>query len=140
MTDTILNTLNQVAPINMAPSLDGEILTIANAVIGNADTSYTYVDLTKAGFNAFTLEYILTATTLTIEASNSLPSVADASAAWIDITSICTGGAATSFTAATSPGSVTIQSTLGWSRLRFKRVTTNATNAIRLILTRLRNR
>ena len=53
-------------------SLDGNILAVANTDIGNAETRYTYIDLLGVGYNAFTLIHIIEATTLTIEACNSV--------------------------------------------------------------------
>lgn len=134
MADIIFNHINTVPPSTFFASLDGNITLIANGALGNADTSNTYVDLGKAGFNIFSLQYVIQATTITIEASNDLPSVSNASAAWTDVTLILTNGSASSFLAT---GSLTVSTAFPWSRLRFKRVTTNATNALSLILTRM---
>lgn len=126
--------LNLAPPNKFFSSLDGTVTSVANGDLGNADTSYTYIPLLKAGFNMFSLDYVIQATTLTIEASNSASSVIDASAQWEDVTSILTSGAATSFT---SSGSLSLSLPFPWSRLRVKRVTTNATNALQLLLTRM---
>lgn len=136
MADVILITTNTVPPKNTPDSLDGLVLTVINGDLGDADTSYFYFDLVKSGFNIFSLQFTIQATTLTIEGSNSLPSVANANAVWTDITDVVTNGTATSFIAT---GSVTRSSPLPWSRLRVKRVTTSATNALALDLTRGRS-
>lgn len=133
MADATLSTSKNTPPKNLPDTLDGEVLTIANGDLGNADTSYFYFGLVKDGYNIFSLQFVIQATTLTIEASNSATSVSDASAVWTDITDFLTDGAATDFTAT---GSLTRQLPTDWSRFRVKRVTTNATNALRLILTR----
>lgn len=67
MTDTILNKHNQT---NKFTSVDGLILDVNTSDLGNADTSYTYFNLGLDGYNAFSLEYAITATTLTFEATN----------------------------------------------------------------------
>lgn len=51
-------------------SLDGRILNVVATDIGDAQTRYTYFDLARAGYNCFTLQHIITATTLTIEVCN----------------------------------------------------------------------
>lgn len=132
MADTTLTTIQFTPPINFNASPDGEILTIANGAIGNANTSYTYFDLVKAGFNIFTLDFTIQATTLTIEATNSLTSV-NADAVWRDVTLAITSGADANFTATNF---VVVSLPFLWSRFRVKRVTTNAVNALRLLLTR----
>ena len=133
MADVTLSTLNTTPPNNLPDSLDGLVLNVANGALGNADTSYFYFGLVKDGFNIFSLQFTIQNTTLTIEASNSLPSVADGSATWSDITEVVTSGVATSFT---SSGTLSILAPLPWSRIRIKRVTTNATNALAINLTR----
>lgn len=135
MGDTTLSTMELAPPDGFWASLDGEILTIANGALGNADTSYTYIPFGKTGVNIFSLQWVITATTLTFEFSNSAPSVADASAVWSDQTTNLTGAATV-----TATGSLTVTAPFPWSRMRVKRVTTNATNALRLILTRMRIR
>lgn len=137
MADTILTTLNTTPPNDMPDSLDGVILTVLNTEIGNADTSYSYFDLAKSGYNIFSLQFIITATTLTIEGSNDLPSIDNASATWVDLTDVVSSGDAASFTAT---GTLSVLFPFPWSRIRIKRVTTNATNALKLILTRGRLR
>lgn len=138
--DVSLATLNCSPPNDLPDSLDGNVLTVVHGDFGNAITNYFYFDLVKSGFNIFSLQFVIEATTLTIEGTNDVPSVPNSSANWLDITDIVTDFLATSFTAADSPGSVTRTLPLEWSRLRVKRVTTNATNALTLILTRGRVR
>jgi hypothetical protein len=135
MADTTLNKIELAPPDGFWASLDGEILTVPNAAIGNADTSYTYIPFVKAGFNTLSLQWVITATTLTFEFSNSAPSVADSSAIWSDQTTTLTGSSTV-----TATGSLTITAPFAWSRMRVKRLTTNATNALKLILTRMRVR
>jgi len=55
---------------NCRGSLDGRILNVVSGDLGDAATRYTYFDLYRAGFNIFTLQWIITATTITIEACN----------------------------------------------------------------------
>lgn len=133
MADSTLTSVNPAAQLGSPTSLDGRILTVANGDLPDADTSYIYVGLAKDGYNLFTLDFILQATTITIEASNDKPDVANASANWSDITNVCTSGSSTNFT---TSGTLTVAFPIEWSRLRFKRVTTNATNACTLIMTR----
>lgn len=52
-------------------SLDGLITDVVATDLGNTVTRYTYFDLARVGYNAFTLEHIITATTLTFEGCNS---------------------------------------------------------------------
>lgn len=136
MADTIVSTLNLAPPTPFFGDLCGQILNVVNGDIGNANTSYTYFGLIKDGFNEFSLQFVITATTLTFEGSNDLPQVSNASAVWTDITSYLTGAMATDFVAT---GSYSTDAAIPWSRLRIKRVTTNATNALKLILTRMRS-
>jgi hypothetical protein len=133
MADTSLDVMTLTPPTLYAASLDGEILTVANGALGNADTSYTYIPLVKTGLNSLSLQWIITATTLTFEFSNSAPDVANTSAVWSDQTANLTGAATV-----TATGSLTITVPFAWSRMRIKRLTTNATNALRLVLTRMR--
>ena len=51
-------------------SLDGAITTVVATDLGNTITRYTYFDLARDGFSTFTLQHVITATTLTIEACN----------------------------------------------------------------------
>lgn len=137
MADVTLASVNCNPPNNMPDSLDGSVLTVLNTELGNADTSFFYFDLIKAGFNIFTLQFTITATTLTLEATNDLPSVPNGSADWRNITDVATigspGGAVSSIIAT---GTLTVAFPLPWSRLRIRRLTTNATNALSLKLTR----
>ncbi len=132
--DISVNSFKLTPPNKFFCSLDGNVTNIANGALGNADTSYTYIPLLKSGFNMFSLDYVIQATTLTLEVSNDDPLVLDANANWVDVTSILTSGAATSFT---TSGSLSLSLPFPWSRMRVKRVTTNATNALQLLLTRM---
>lgn len=49
-------------------SNDGRIVNVIATDLANANTSYTYFDLAGAGYKYATLMYVITATTLTIEA------------------------------------------------------------------------
>lgn len=62
--------LESINPINNRTSQDGLILDVNTGDLGNADTSYTYFPLEPVGYNAFDLQYLITATTLTIEATD----------------------------------------------------------------------
>lgn len=137
MADSSLLTIDNTPPNNLPDSLDGKVLTVIHGDLGNAITSYFYFDLVKVGLNIFSLQFIIEATTLTIEATNDLPSIANADANWLDITDVLTDGVAVNFTAT---GSLSRNAPILWSRFRIKRVTTNATNALILVLTRGRVR
>lgn len=115
--------------------LDGLVENIDAAELGDAVTAYTYFDLLSDGMNAFGIDFVLTATTITFEGSHDEANVADGSAVWRDITSVLTGGAASSYTA---DGSLTVSAPLPWPRMRVKRVTTDATNACELRLSRIK--
>ncbi|MDX1902090.1 MAG: hypothetical protein SFW66_08860 [Gammaproteobacteria bacterium] len=132
MADSYIKTTNELA---RGITGDGLILDVNNGQIGNADTSYTYFYLNAQGYDEFSLSFVIAATTLTIEGSNDILSVSDSSAVWVDLTSMLTAGVASSFTAT---GSYTTNASIPWSRMRIKRVTTNATNALELRLTRMR--
>jgi hypothetical protein len=116
----------------MPDSYDGLVLTVANGDLPDADTSYFYFDLAKDGFCLFTLDLVIQNTTVTIEGSLDKPDISNASATWRDITSVIIGGA----TSITATGSVTASFPLKWPRLRVKRLTTNATNALQIRLFR----
>lgn len=137
MADVTLSNITPSSPTNMSPSLDGVVLNIAHGDVGDANTSYFYFGNVKAGYNIFALQFVIEATTLTFEGSNDAVSVADGSATWTDITDLVTiGSPGGSVTSITATGSLTVAFPLPWSRLRIKRVTTNATNALKLLLTR----
>lgn len=51
-------------------SCDGSILNVASSDLGNAATRYTYFNLGNEGYKYFSLQHIITATTLTLEACN----------------------------------------------------------------------
>ena len=79
----------------------------------------------------FVLDFTIEATTITLEATNSATTVADASAIWSDITSELFGVASE-----TATGVWICDSPCPYRRLRVKRLTTNATNALTLRLSR----
>lgn len=137
MADTNVNSTNCNPPKGLPDSLDGLIVNVPNAELGNANTSFSYIDEVKAGFNIFSLQFTIQNTTITFEGSNDLPSVVNGSAVWSDITNVVTlnspGGPVATITAT---GSLTVSQALPWSRLRIRRLTTNATNALALRLTR----
>lgn len=141
MADSSLTSLNTTPPQNMPDDLCGRVVTVINGDLGNGNTSYFYFQLVASGFNLFAMQFNIQNTTMTVEGSNSKLDVSDASADWTDITDIVTigspGGSVSSITAS---GSLTIAMALPWSRLRIKRVTTNAINAFALDLTRGRQR
>jgi len=105
----------------------GEVVTVANGDKGTADTSYYYFD--NLGY--FCLFYTIQNTTLTLEAANDLRTVADTSKTWTDVTSVLTGGATI-----TASGGMIIDTPVPVTRYRVKMLTTNATNALKLFLTR----
>lgn len=107
--------------------VDGVVLTVADGDVGDAAEYYFYFDMAGSGFDGFSMEHIITATTLTYEATNG--------AEWHDVTQDLTGGSVSSFT---TTGYCTVASPVPWARLRVKAVTTNATNALILALTRIR--
>ena len=51
-------------------SMDGNIVEVVATDLGNAVTRYTYFDLASEGFKHFSVNHVITATTLTIEACN----------------------------------------------------------------------
>lgn len=135
MPDTTYTGLNILPPSTFFASADGNILTINEGDLGDADTSYTYFDLLKAGFNAFVMQHIIEATTLTYEMTGDLYRVADADAEWLDVTLDLTAGAYAQFV---ETGGLIVSLAKGFSRMRVKRVTTNPTNSLKLILTRVK--
>ena len=111
--------------------IDGEVTTVANGDIGNTHTDYTYFNMAGEDYRYFTLAFTIQATTLTIEASNDTKDTLDASATWTDVTTALTGSAT-----ATAGGMWIVDTPIAIKRLRIKRLTTNATNALKLFLTR----
>jgi hypothetical protein len=87
--------------------------------------------MARAGFCFFVLQYVIQATTLTIEGTNSNPAVADTDAVWTDITTALTTAATI-----TATGCHIQDAPLSFGRIRIKRVTSNATNALKLLLSR----
>jgi len=137
MADVTLSTLNCTPPLDIPDSLDGLVLNVIATELPNADTSFFYFNEAASGFNTFAMQFTITATTLTVEGTNDLPSVANGSAVWTDITDLVTlNSPAGSVSTITATGSLTVAAPLPWSRLRIRRLTTNATNALALRLTR----
>ena len=114
------------------PNIDGNILSVVNGDLGNADTSYTYFNMLAEDKHYFVLAFTIEATTLTLEACLEPLTTSNATANWVDITNAMTGAAN-----ATVTGSWIIDTPLAVSRLRVVRLTTNATNALELYLTRM---
>ena len=113
--------------------LDGVILTVENGDIGDANTAYTYFNMLAEDYKFFVLDFTIEATTLTLEASNSPMTTADASKVWSDITSELFNVASE-----TASGVWICDTPCPYARLRVKRLTTNATNALTLRLSRSR--
>lgn len=78
-------------------SVDGNILTVVNTDLGDANTSYTYFDLSWEAYKHFTLNFTITATTLTLEACN----VDTTTPTTISVVASATDGAGATFTAST---------------------------------------
>lgn len=110
---------------------DGRILHIVSGDLGDANTSYSYINLGADNFNMLTLHFTITATTLTLEASNDSLSTENASKTWVDVTTALTGAVS-----ATATGAWIIDMPTPFTMLRVKRLTTNATNALDLFLCR----
>lgn len=136
MTNSFTTSRPVEVSMNKVASLDGKILDVNTGDLGNANTSYTYFNLLLDGFNKFSMQHVITATTLTYEATNDMPNIDDSTAVWSDITPAVSGDS--TVVSYTATGSATVGSPLSWSRMRVKRVTTNATNAVELRLTRER--
>lgn len=108
----------------------GLICNIANGDLDNANTSYTYFNVGGEGYKYFSVFFpVLTATTLTLEVTNDDMTVKDADANWSDVTLILTGAAN-----ATATGGWFVDTPCLFRRARVKRVTTNATNALKLLV------
>lgn len=112
-------------------SNDGRILHVVSGDLGDANTSYTYFNLGAESYNMFTLHFTIVATTLSIQASNDSCNTADTSKTWVDVTNALTGSATT-----TATGGWIVDTPCSFSRIRITRLTTSATNALDLFLTR----
>jgi hypothetical protein len=118
--------------------VDGIVANVNAGQLGNGVTSYTYFNsFSDEGLTSWSLQFDLTATTLTFEASNDVMALGNSSATWTDITLVLSGGV---YAAYTTTGSITVSNPLPWNRIRVKRVTTNLTNACELRLMRLLRR
>jgi len=108
-------------------SIDGIVLEVNNGDVGDAATYYYYFDMLGSGFNMFSIHYQITATTITFEAHNGSD--------WKDVTNFLTDGGAASIS---STGMLTAAAPVPYARMRVKAVTTNATNALILSMSRMR--
>ena len=111
--------------INKNVSIYGNIVSTANGDYGNAETYYTYMNLANEGYVRMSLRYVIQNTTVTVEGSNDDREVADASKTWADISTTILGAANV-----TATGTRPSLSNVPWAKIRFKAVTTNATNAL----------
>ena len=120
----------------------GHILDVNTSDLGDANTSYTYFVLAAEDEKNAALNWTMTATTLTFEFTNDDTAAgvhwANATATelgalvWVDRTSALTGAPTQ-----TTAGSLTFDETMPWKLGRVVRLTTNATNACDLYLTRV---
>lgn len=121
----------------------GRILNRVSGDVGNSDTSYVYFALAcDKGFLSWSLRWVIVATTLTLEFSNSnLPAGVhpmDATAtqlealAWVDRTTALTGAATQTVT-----GVMDHDTNESFYVGRVKIVTTNATNSLALYFNRV---
>jgi hypothetical protein len=109
-------------------------LIVANGDLGNANTSYTYFNMSSEDWRYFSVACTnIQATTLTLEASPDPMSVADASKSWVDVTTAMTGAATLA-----AQGTWIRHFPTPFTRMRIKRVTSNATNSLRLKINRTR--
>ena len=111
--------------------------TVANGDLGNADTSYTYFNMLAEDWKFASIMFpTLTATTLSLEATTDnvyASGYTDAAANWTDCTNALTGS-----TTATATGGWILDTDMSVQRMRVKRLTTNATNALKLRIMRTR--
>lgn len=103
---------------------------IASGLTDGAAQTITFTKITAVGDK---LSIVASDAAATFSLDDVL--IQDFAATWTDLTSMLTAGVASSFT---STGSYTTNSSVPWSRMRIKRVTTNATNALQLRMTRMR--
>src|SRR3990167_9344922 len=119
---------------NSFASMDGQIVDVDSGSLPSGRTDYSYFNLVNDGFNAFAVQYDITATTLTFEGT--LDEVASGTGGnYVDITLMLTDDA---YSSITSSGSLTVSKTLPWNRIRIRRLTTNATNSLDIWLTRVK--
>lgn len=109
--------------------IDGKILDVNSGDKGNNVTYYTYFNIAGEDYSCFTLQFVITNTTITLEATND--TAEDASANWVDVTSALTG-----LENATESGSWIIDTPVAYRRFRVKAVTTNQNNELELYLVR----
>jgi len=109
---------------------DGRILNVAIGDLGNGVTSYSYFNMTDSDTSKFSLHFVITATTITLEATNDVDTL-DASAVWVDVTNTFFGVASETVT-----GTWIMDDYCPFRRLRVKRLTTAVNNALALHLNR----
>jgi len=112
--------------------LHGLVYDIDNGDKGNAVTHYFYIPWGTEGMKFGSIDYTLEATTMTIEGTNDSPQIVDADANWRDLTDVFFGG----LSSVTTSGTLTIDKDIAWGRLRLVFLTTNATNAAEVRITK----
>ena len=110
---------------NASTKLLGDIANVVPTDYGDAQTYYKYFKLGESGFDFFSVLLDIVATTVTLEASNDMPDVADGDAFWLDVTNTLTGSANY-----TVDGHMVANKKVAISRLRLKCLTTHATNSL----------
>ena len=103
---------------------DGLIVNVPNGSLGDAVTSYTYINWANLNFFRGFLSFILQNTTIKIYGTADNDSVADANAQWDDVTMALTGSVSK-----VSSFQIIIDSDFSFSRIRIERITTNTTNS-----------
>lgn len=112
----------------MQDKIKGRILHVINGDLGDANTSYTYFNMSQDEMRYATIQFTIEATTITLEATDD--TAADISATWTDVTLAMTGAAN-----AVASGMWIIDTPFSVRRCRIKRLTTNAINALDIFLT-----
>lgn len=108
-------------------SNDGIVKQVVNGTFGDGVTYYYYFDMLGSGFNMFSMYYEIQNTTVSWEAHDG--------SVWADVTNFLSDGAVSSVT---SSGMLTAAAPVPYARMRVKAVTTNATNALTLSMSRMR--
>ncbi len=111
----------------------GDSLLAVDLVDGNGQT-VTVIVPNNSQDDASTLRFVADTASATFSLDN--VTVKGVNAEWTDITTSVSGDAAV--TSYTTSGAATRWAPLPWARMRVKRVTTNATNSLKLILSRMR--
>lgn len=99
-------TLNSI--LSREISIDGRLASIANGDLGDANTSYSYFNLLGDGYNIFSMQHIIQATTLTYEASNDDDSYLDTNDEMITTTVDRDMSGANNWVASSSDATVTV--------------------------------